>query len=65
VLVESEESTNKNIEWADLLWITGTTVVNNTIEQFLKVKKDKIFYGTTIAGAAYILNLKRFCSLAK
>lgn len=65
VLVEDEESTSKNIEWADLLWITGTTVVNNTMEQFLKVKKDKVFYGTTIAGAAYILHLKRFCSLAK
>ncbi|MEA3312852.1 MAG: DUF364 domain-containing protein [Caldisericota bacterium] len=65
VLIEVEESTSRNIEWADLLWITGTTVVNNTIEQFLNVKKDKVFYGTTIAGAAYILNLKRFCSLAK
>ena len=65
VLVENEEGTSKNIEWADLLWITGTTVVNNTIERFSRVKKDKVFYGTTIAGAAYILNLKRFCSLAK
>ncbi len=65
VLVETEESTGKNIKWADLLWITGTTVVNNTIERFLKVKKDKVFYGTTIAGAAHILSLKRFCSLSK
>ncbi len=65
VLIEDEGSTNKNIEWADLLWITGTTVVNNTIDQFLKVKKDKIFYGTTIAGTSYVLSLRRFCSLAK
>ncbi len=65
VLVEGEESTKKNIEWADLLWITGTTVVNDTIENFLNLNKPKIFYGTTIAGAAYLLNLTRFCSMSK
>ncbi len=65
VLVEDEESTDKNVEWADLLWITGTTVVNNTIEQFLSREKNRIFYGTTIAGTAYLLKLKRFCAMSK
>ncbi len=65
VLVEGENSTGKNIEWADLLWVTGTTIVNNTIEQFLNVNKPKIFYGSTIAGAAYLLNLTRFCAMSK
>lgn len=65
VVVENEQSTVKNIEWADLLWISGSTIVNNTIGQFLEVKKDKIFYGTTITGAAYLLNLRRFCALSK
>ena len=65
VIVEGEGSTVKNIEWADLLWITGTTVVNDTIEQFLSIDKPKIFYGTTIAGAAYLLRLTRFCAMSK
>ncbi len=65
VVVENEKNTNKNIEWADLLWITGTTVVNDTIKEFLSVRKDKIFYGTTIAGVAYLLKLKRFCAMSK
>lgn len=65
VVVESEQSTAKNVEWADLLWITGSTIVNDTIGKFLEVKKDKVFYGTTIAGTAYLLNLKRFCALSK
>lgn len=65
VVVGNEENTSKNVEWADLLWITGSTVVNDTIDKFLKIKKDKVFYGTTIAGTAYLLNLKRFCPLSK
>jgi hypothetical protein len=65
VLVEGEGSTDKNMEWADLLWVTGTTVVNDTIEQFVNTNKPKIFYGTTVSGAAYLLGLKRFCAMSK
>jgi len=65
VVVESEQNTDESIEWADLLWITGTTIVNDTIGKFLGIKKDKVFYGTTIAGTAYLLNLRRFCALSK
>lgn len=64
-IVEDENSTEKNILWADLLWVTGTTIVNDTISQFLNVGKPTIFYGTTIAGTAYLLGLKRFCSVSK
>ena len=65
VPVEGESSTSRNIAWADLLWITGTTIINSTIEQFLDINKPKIFYGTTIAGTAYLLGLKRFCYMSK
>jgi len=65
VKVEGEYSTNKNIAWADLLWVTGTTIVNATVEQFLNINKPIVFYGTTIAGAAYLLGLKRFCIMSK
>jgi uncharacterized protein (DUF4213/DUF364 family) len=59
--IEGPENTEDAIEWADLLLVTGTTLVNNTIEDFLN-KKPLIFYGTTIAGAAHLMNWDRFCA---
>ena len=48
------------IEWAELLFVTGTTLVNNTIGRFLG-GKPVIFYGTTIAGAAHLMGWERYC----
>lgn len=61
VLIEPPEDVGELIEWADLLLVTGTTVVNGTIELFLGLDKPVVFYGVTIAGPARILNLHRFC----
>jgi hypothetical protein len=60
VTVEGPENTEDVIDWADLLLVTGTTLVNGTIEEFLG-RKPMLFYGTTIAGAAYLMNWERFC----
>jgi len=59
--IEGPENTEDAIEWADLLLVTGTTLVNNTIEDFLN-RKPLLFYGTTIAGAAHLMNWDRFCA---
>jgi hypothetical protein len=61
VPIEGPEMTEDAITWADLLFVTGTTLVNGTIENFLG-KKPVIFYGTTIAGAAHLMNWDRFCA---
>lgn len=61
IVVEGEESRDDVIAWADLLLVTGTTLVNNTIETFLD-KKPILFYGTTIAGAAHLMGWERFCA---
>ncbi|NLV16116.1 MAG: hypothetical protein GXY50_02745 [Syntrophomonadaceae bacterium] len=62
ITVESGETDTKDIvEWCDVLLVTGSTLVNNTLENFLQTGKPVIFYGTTIAGAAAILGLNRFC----
>ncbi|MFC1581258.1 Rossmann-like domain-containing protein, partial [Thermodesulfobacteriota bacterium] len=61
ITVEGEESTEDVIAWADLLLVTGTTLVNNTIETFLD-RKPILFYGTTIAGAAHLMGWERFCA---
>ena len=42
--------------------VTGTTVVNGTLEAILKVAGAKaVFYGISIAGVAWLLGLERFC----
>jgi len=59
--IEGPEATAGAIKWADLLLVTGTTVVNGTIEQFL-TDTPVLFYGTTIAGAAELMGWPRFCA---
>ena len=61
VRIEGPEKTEDAMAWADLLFVTGTTIVNGTIEKFLG-RKPVIFYGTTIAGAAHLMNWDRFCA---
>jgi len=62
VLVEHpDEALPGALDWCDLALVTGTTLVNNTIGPWLQAPKPVVFYGTTIAGAAAILGLKRFC----
>lgn len=60
--IESGDAQIDGIElWCDLVLATGSTVVNGTIDPILKMKKPVIFYGTTIASVADLLDLKRFC----
>lgn len=59
--IEGPEAATDAIDWADLLLVTGTTIVNGTIDQFLS-GKPVLFYGTTIAGAADLMGWKRFCA---
>ncbi len=60
VTIEGPEKTQDATQWADLLLVTGTTLVNGTITEFVG-EKPVLFYGTTIAGAAYLMNWDRFC----
>ena len=61
VLIEPADEIDDIIAWSDLLLVTGTTVVNGTIGQFLDRERPVVFYGVTIAGPARVLNLNRFC----
>lgn len=62
ITIEGPEATSDAIDWCDLLLVTGSTIVNGTIGQFIKKDKPAIFYGTTIAGPAFLLGLNRFCA---
>jgi hypothetical protein len=64
VMIESPKACREVITWADLLLVTGTTLVNGTLPEFL-VEKPVVFYGTTIAGAAYLMGWNRFCDRSR
>lgn len=64
VPMEGPEKARDNLLWCDVVLITGTTLVNDTIGEFL-IQKPKIFYGITISGAAKILGLNHFCACGK
>jgi hypothetical protein len=60
ITIEGPAATEDAIQWADVLLVTGSTLVNGTIGSFL-TEKPVIFYGTTIAGAACLMGWERFC----
>lgn len=49
------------LDWADLVLCTGSTICNGSIVNFLNLEKEVLFFGTTLAGAAQMLGLKRAC----
>lgn len=65
VLIEDGNTSFSNvIEWADVLLVTGSCCANKTLKNFI-LDKEVYFYGTSIAGIAYLMNLKRLCYLGK
>ena len=58
--------TGQLIAESDLILVTGSVLINDTAEPFLaaqKAGKPLYFYGTTITGPAYLLNLPHICLL--
>ncbi len=49
------------LDWADLVLCTSSTLANASIENFLDIGKEVLFYGTTGAGAAALMGWKRLC----
>ncbi len=60
VKIDDPRQTAENLKWCDIALVTGTTIVNDTIDQFI-TSKPVVFYGVTISGAAKLLGLNRFC----
>lgn len=60
VSIGDPSHTRENLNWCDIAVVTGTTIVNDTIDQF-RITKPVVFYGVTISGAAKLLDLNRFC----
>lgn len=60
IVIGPPQRTAANLRWCDVALVTGTTIINNTIDEF-KTKKPVIYYGVTIAGPARLLGLRHFC----
>lgn len=60
VLIESISKTKEILSWADIIFATGTTAVNNTLSTLL-INKPIIFYGVTISGIAFLMGYKQYC----
>jgi uncharacterized protein (DUF4213/DUF364 family) len=63
-VVQGPQKTGEHLGWCDVAVVTGSTIVNGTITDFL-VKKPVVFYGVTISGAAAILGLENYCYCGK
>lgn len=61
ILIEPEENTENVIKWCDMIFATGSTIVNNTISNFMNAGKPAVFYGVTITAPAKVLGIKTFC----
>lgn len=46
---------------ADLILCTGSTVCNGSIVNYMDLDTEVLFFGTTLAGAAVLMDLKRIC----
>lgn len=61
ITVEGPDSTSEIINDVNLLVVTGSTIVNDSITDFLREDKPTIFFGTTVAAAADMMGWERFC----
>ncbi|MBW1852481.1 MAG: hypothetical protein JRJ15_13870 [Deltaproteobacteria bacterium] len=60
IIIDSPEQTEANLNWCDMALVTGTTLINNTINAF-SLDKHIIFFGVSIVGPAHLLGLNHFC----
>jgi hypothetical protein len=60
VTIEHADRTREVIEWGDVVFATGSTVVNNTYRSLIR-DRPLIFYGVTVSGIAYLTGCLQFC----
>lgn len=61
VRIESGEGFKEGIDWCDMIFATGSTIVNGSITHFLNCGKPAVFFGVTISAPARILGLSSYC----
>ena len=65
VVNSAKRNRESSFVWGRLLIVTGSTLCNGTICQYLDSGRDLLFYGITCAGAATLLGLPWFAPAGK
>jgi hypothetical protein len=66
VLIEDGlQNMDAALKESELIIATGSTLTNGTFCNYINRNKPVIFYGTTVAGVAKLLNYERFCLCAQ
>ena len=63
VMIRGPEETETCLAWGQVIFATGSTAVNATMEKFLG-DKPVVFYGVTVAALAKTLGYERYCPCA-
>ncbi|MCK8825917.1 Rossmann-like domain-containing protein [Fuchsiella alkaliacetigena] len=62
---DGKKRTGELIKESELILATGSTIANNSLKEIISLceeyNKELILFGTTIAGAAELLELRRIC----
>ena len=53
------------LHWADLILCTSSVFCNATMDRYIDIGKEVLFFGITGAGAISLLGLNRHCPLSK
>ncbi len=61
VTIESGENFQDGLNWCDMIFATGSTIVNGSITHFINSGKPAVFFGVTISAPARILGLSSYC----
>ncbi len=64
IFIEPPAASEINMDWADLIIVTGSVIVNNTFSSFNATDKPVLFFGSSIIGPARVLGLNHFCPLS-
>ncbi len=51
----------KHVDDSDVIFATGSTICNSTIDALEQSGRPLVFFGTTASGAAALLGIPRFC----
>lgn len=65
VTILSDMDSERIFEYCQLVFVTGSTLVNGTIDCLMEDAQKHgtgvVFYGSTMAGVAFLLGLERWC----
>lgn len=60
VLIEHAGNTKEVIAWSNIVFATGSTMVNNTYKSVIR-DKPVVLYGVTVSGIAYFTGCRQYC----